>query len=145
MRVERTEARRGVSAPKRAAAAGSGAGGAFAAAIGRAGASSAAESAAAVSNVGALTGIDAMVALQAVDGDRSARRRAVARGESILDELDALRIALLTGQLTLGQIQRLVSTIAEQRSQTDDPRLNAVLDEIDLRAQVELAKYDRRP
>ena len=142
MRVERTEARRGVAATKRSSAA-TGTGGQFAAAVSRAGDAQPSDAAAQLSNVAALSGVDAVVALQAVDGDRAGRRRAIVRGRSILDGLDALRVALLDGSLTARQIARLVDTVAAQRTLTDDPRLNAVLDEIDLRAQVELAKYDR--
>lgn len=142
MRVERTNAGRGVASTKRPAA--TGGGGSFASAIGQAGASSATEAAKPVSSVGPLAGVDALVALQAIDGDRSGRRRARERASSILDSLDELRLALLEGRLTETQLARLAARVQSERGQTDDPRLNAVLDEIDLRAQVELAKYQLR-
>jgi hypothetical protein len=142
MRVERTGSGTGVAGTRRTSPAGGG--GNFAAAVSRAGRPAGAEAAAPVSSVGPLSGLDALVALQAVDGDRAGRRRARARAASILDGLDELRLALLGGQLTMGQIERLVASVAAQRTVTDDPRLNAVLDEIDLRAQVELAKYHAR-
>lgn len=142
MRVERTGSGQGVGGARRAGPAGGG--GNFAAAITKAGRPAGAEGAAPVSGVGALSGVDALVALQAVDGDRAGRRRARERAVSILDSLDELRLSLLEGRLTVGQIERLVATVASQRSLTDDPRLNDVLDEIDLRAQVELAKYQSR-
>ena len=142
MRVERTSAGRGVASTKKPAAPSSG--GSFASAIGRAGGTAAAESASPVSSVGPLTGVDALVALQAVDGDRAGRKRARERASSILDSLDELRLALLEGRLTEAQLTRLAARVQSQRAEIDDPRLSAVLDEIDLRAQVELAKYQQQ-
>ena len=142
MRVERTGSGQGVGSTRRASPAGGG--GNFAAAVSRVGRPAGAEGTSSVSSIGALTGVEALVALQEVDGDRAGRKRARDRASSILESLDELRLALLDGRLTGAQIERLVATIASQRALTDDPRLNDVLDEIDLRAQVELAKYQSR-
>jgi hypothetical protein len=142
MRVERAGAARSASSVRRTAP--SSGGGNFASAIGRASAPAASEAASSVSGVNALAGLDALVALQAADGDRKGRRRAMERGRSILDRLDELRLALLDGNLTESQIGSLLADVAGQRSRSDDPALNEVLDEIDLRAQVELAKYESR-
>lgn len=142
MRVERTGSAPGVASARRTSPAGTG--GNFAAAVSRAGQAGGAEAAGPVSSVGALSGVDALVALQTVDGDKPGRRRARERAGRILDSLDELRIALLDGRLSEGQLQRLVTSIAAERTLTDDPRLNDLLDEIDLRAQVELAKYQVR-
>ena len=142
MRVERAGPGTGAAGARRAAPAGGG--GNFASVIGRASAPAAAEAATAVSSLGALSGVDALVALQATDPDRRGRRQAMERGRSILDRLDELRLALLDGNLTESQIGSLLADVAGQRSRSDDPALNEVLDEIDLRAQVELAKYQSR-
>lgn len=142
MRVERTGSAPSVGGARRTGQTGSAGG--FADAITRAGRSGGTAAAAPTTAVGPLTGVDALVALQAVDGDRSGRRRARERAVRILDSLDELRIALLDGRLTEAQLQRLVAAVESERTMTDDPRLNAVLDEIDLRAQVELAKYQTR-
>lgn len=142
MRVERTGSGQGVASTRRTTP--TAGGGNFAAAVTRAGRPAGAEGAVPVSSVGPMTGVEALVALQAVDGDKAGRRRARERAGSILDALDELRVALLDGRLTMGQIEGLVARVASQRALTDDPRLNDVLDEIDLRAQVELAKYQSR-
>ena len=57
-------------------------------------------------------------------------------------ELDGLKAALLGGELSQGQLDNLARTVREQRSATDDPKLEAVLDEIETRAAVELAKLE---
>lgn len=145
MRVERTGAGASTSGTKRSSpASGAGGGGNFASAINRAGSTATTEAARPVTNIGNVGGIDALVALQAIDGDRAGRKRARDRGHAILDTLEDLRIALLDGRLSGAQIQRMADLVASQRGLTDDPKLNDLLDEVDLRAQVELAKYQSR-
>lgn len=89
-----------------------------------------------------IASIDALLAAQAVEDptERAARRRMQVRAEGILDELDNMRIALLTGTLTVGHVIDIADVVAAHREKILDPRLHAVLDEIDLRAQIEIAK-----
>ena len=61
----------------------------------------------------------------------------------ILDELDDLKLAVLEGRISADQLNRIVSQMSARREQSDDHRLEDVLDGIDLRAQVELAKLGR--
>ncbi len=63
-----------------------------------------------------------------------------ARGEDILKELDRLRLGILTGNMTLGQVIDIADVVAAHRERINDPKLTAILDEIDLRAQIEIAK-----
>lgn len=84
--------------------------------------------------------LDALLAMQEVD-DRAARRsQAKRRGEALLDQLDGLRRDLLMGAVPRDRLAAIARRIREQRAAVDDPTLAAILDEIDLRAQVELAK-----
>jgi hypothetical protein len=69
------------------------------------------------------------------------RRRAVGRAGRILDLLDDVKIALLEGSMTPNALTTLVAAVHEQRDRTDDPNLEGVLDEIETRAAVELAKF----
>lgn len=87
-----------------------------------------------------LLPVDGLFQLQEVPDALAQRRRAVQRGSTVLDRLDDLRLALLTGSLSPGQLSELQRVVASERGLVDDPRLLAVLDEIDLRAKVELAK-----
>jgi hypothetical protein len=90
-------------------------------------------------------GLDALLAVQEVD-DRAARRRqATRRGEAILDQLEGLRRDLLMGVVPKDRLLAIARQVQNQRAQLDDPLLVAVLDEIDLRAQVELAKLGLSP
>ena len=59
-----------------------------------------------------------------------------------LDALDELRMALLTGRLPTNLLHEMEQLVIEQRQQTTDPYLEEILDEIELRAAVELAKRE---
>ena len=84
---------------------------------------------------------DSLLAAQEVPDAAVARRRSVKRGRDILGQLEGLRLALMAGAVPRLRLEQLVELVARQRTAVADPRLAAVLDEIELRAQVELAKY----
>ncbi|MGI9386605.1 MAG: flagellar assembly protein FliX, partial [Methyloligellaceae bacterium] len=87
--------------------------------------------------------IDAIVALQSVGPEAEARSQAVAQGSAVLDLLDDLKVQLLAGNITKSQIGRLAVTVQSRPDYSDDLRLQDLLDHIDLRARVELAKLGR--
>ena len=89
----------------------------------------------------AAAGIDALLALQGIEEDPAERRRrSVARGKGALDVLDDLKIGLLSGNLATATVNRLRDAAANLKSSSGDPGLDAVLSEIELRVEVELAK-----
>ena len=87
-------------------------------------------------------GVEALLALQDVETATERKRRSVNRAGRLLDELDGLKIALLGGDLDAGQLDRLARAVREQRAATEDPKLEGILDEIETRAAVELAKLE---
>lgn len=95
--------------------------------------------AASVASVGS---IDALLALQEAEGPLERRRRAVKRGGRILDMLEQVKISLLDGEGGSASLERLARAIREERSGTGDDRLEGVLDEIETRAAVEMAKAE---
>jgi hypothetical protein len=97
---------------------------------------------AAVSAARSVMGVDALVALQDVGGPLERKRRAVSRAGRMLDALDDLKAGLLVGELSTGDLERLRRAVRDERAHTDDPNLEAVLDEIELRAAVEVAKLE---
>jgi hypothetical protein len=105
------------------------------------GASGAAETSVAL-GVSALGSLDALIALQEVDGPLGRRRRAIGRAGRLLDELEGLKLALLDGEIGEDGLKRLADAVREQREATSDPRLEALLDQIEARAAVELAKLE---
>ena len=101
-------------------------------------------SAAATSAASSVAGVSALMALQGVEGPLERRRRAIRRGGGLLDRLDELKLALLSGEPDEGVMDRLGRVMREERPQNDDPGLSALLDQIDLRAAVEMAKAELR-
>jgi len=88
-----------------------------------------------------LQSIGALLALQSVDDALTGRRRAIKRGNDVLDTLDDLKLDLLTGGIEPAKLRRLLVLI-EGQGPSGDETLDAVLADIDLRAKVELAKRD---
>lgn len=72
-----------------------------------------------------------------------ARQRARDRGMKMLDFLEEIRVGLLMGAIPRERLEQLAQMVRVKREQIDDPQLTAILDEIELRAAVELAKLSR--
>lgn len=91
-----------------------------------------------------VAGLSALMALQGVESATERRRRAIRRGGGLLDRLDELKLALLSGEAGEGALERLGQGLREERTEDDDPGLTDLLNQIDLRAAVELAKAETR-
>lgn len=89
-----------------------------------------------------VVSIGTVLALQTVEDAMSGRRRAVARGNQVLDLLERIKVELLSGPVSDGQKVRLEQALDSRDGDApeSDPDLRETLKEIDLRARVELAK-----
>lgn len=96
-----------------------------------------------VGATGAVMGLDALIALQDVGGPLERRRRAARRANGILDVLEGVKLAMLDNNLSQADLQRLQRALREEREATGDPELEALLDEIETRAAVEIAKLEQ--
>lgn len=128
--------------PNRARKTGAAKGAGFSLKPGAAASSAGAAAAAPLSATSAVGSVDALLALQGAGDATEARKRATDRAFSLLDILDDLKIALLEGAIPRDTLMRLMDTLQSQRDATHDPQLEAALDEVELRAAVELAKLD---
>ncbi len=86
--------------------------------------------------------VSGVLGVQEIDDALSQASKGKMRATDILDHLDDLRIEILTGAISRDKLVQLTNLVKSRRAQVSDPHLAEVLDEIDLRAQVELAKYD---
>jgi len=88
-----------------------------------------------------LLGVDAILALQGEeDATTGRRRRQVRRANEILDTLDEVKLSTLNGDVSTDALLKLKTRIHEQREDVEDERLQGLLNEIETRAMVELAK-----
>ena len=87
--------------------------------------------------------LDTLIAVQAQDDAGERRKRQARRGHDMLDGLDRLKAALLSGRVPMAELERLKSMLTLRREVTDDPRLDEVLAHVELRVAVELAKLGR--
>ena len=101
-------------------------------------------SAAPAASLRTIGGIDALIALQGQDDPAERRRRAVKRGRTALDALDELKVEVLAGTLGPSTLMRLKSATADLGDASGDPRLDALMAEIELRVEVEIAKMASR-
>ncbi len=89
----------------------------------------------------AVGGVDALLSVQEMGDVLERESRARQRAGDILDRLDELRHGLLMGVLSRRQIENLARLVRLKRESVQDPRLIDILDQIELRAEIELAKY----
>jgi hypothetical protein len=89
-----------------------------------------------------LTAIDTLIALQEVPDLLAGKTKAARRGRDMLDLLEDIRDGLLLGGISRSTVNRLLQLVNVKREEFADPGLSAVLDDIELRARVELAKFE---
>lgn len=101
------------------------------------------KTAAALTGSGPIAAVDTILALQGIEDSADSRTRNVTHGEQLLHLLDELRDGLLGGGIPRQVLNRLSQAISKRRESFSDAKLQAVIDEIDLRARVELAKLEQ--
>lgn len=95
-----------------------------------------------LSDLSPVQGVNNMLALQEISDEEVNRKKMVQKGNDMLDSLEKLRQQLLIGGVPMAVLRELGSRISKQRQLVSDPRLLAIIDDIELRAAVELAKLE---
>jgi Class II flagellar assembly regulator len=96
-----------------------------------------------VSNVASaspIASIDAIVALQGVDDSITGNKQAVQKGADLIERLEEIRHGLLIGSISVDRLQRLKEQLGSMEVSATDPKLAEIVQEIEVRAAVELAK-----
>ncbi|SDG93302.1 flagellar assembly protein FliX [Pelagibacterium luteolum] len=89
-----------------------------------------------------MSGIDALLALQAAEDPTQGRRKAIKRANGLLDALEDIRGDLLVGRVSEGRLNRAAVLLQQAKGQ-ELPGLDEVIADIELRVRVELAKLGR--
>ncbi len=116
----------------------------FADALGSGGEAAAGTAPKAADAVGPVAAVDALLALQEAPDAAHGRAKGVARAEDMLSLLEDVRRGILLGVIPKAKLHQLAQLARQGREGFIDPALDAILDEIELRAEVELAKLEAR-
>lgn len=149
MKVEGSKSSSAVQGTGKARKAGSTGGGNFASALDSVTGADAAPGAEANEPVSGVLGVGGLLAAQSVDEssagpDYKERQRRAQRGVEMLDRLEDIRRGLLLGVVPKDKLAELARTVREKRERGADPVVSRLLDEIELRAEIELAKLGRK-
>lgn len=87
-----------------------------------------------------INNIGALLSAQEIDGVQAKHSAAVKRGSEMLDILDKLKIGLLSGRIAPNMLNQLKHLSVEQPGKLADERLEKIVQSIELRTKVELAK-----
>jgi hypothetical protein len=96
-----------------------------------------------VAGPGPIAALDSILMLQGMDDSTQGKSKGLARGEQLLDLLDCVRDGLLAGGIPRAVLNKLAAAVTRRHDSFADPRLQDVLDQIELRAHVELAKLEQ--
>lgn len=96
----------------------------------------------AVSGVSSVNVTDAIFAAQMIgdEEEKKLRKKQIERGQTLLEKLEEIRDGLLKGYLSKDRLMNIAQFVRERKMEAQDERLNEIIEEIELRVEVELAK-----
>lgn len=100
------------------------------------------QEAGAMSGTAPLTSVNSLLSLQEMPNATDGKSRTVERAEGLIEHLEAIRHGLLLGQISKKRLSDIVKALAQQREKNIDPALIEIINDIELRAKVELAKLE---
>ena len=85
---------------------------------------------------------DALLAIQMAgdDEEQEIRKILLKRGKNLIEKLEEIRDGLLLGSISRESLINISRMVKERRYESAEPRLKEIMDEIELRVEVELAK-----
>ncbi len=96
----------------------------------------------ALSDVAAPSAVGGMLSLQEVAEEEGRRKKLVSQGHSMLDTLDELRHRLIEGRIPGHMLADLGQEILAKKQTVTDPALVDIIEDIEIRLAVELAKLE---
>ena len=96
-------------------------------------------------SMSAMTSADAIFAAQMIDVDeeKQIRKKLVKKANKLIDCLEEIREGLLFGEFSKDKLIEISRLVKQKDVDTNDPKLREIMEEIELRVEVELAKLMR--
>ncbi len=87
-------------------------------------------------------GVESLLAVQAEGSATDERKQRLTHqyGADLLDRLGRIHADLLAGAISKDRLCELAQAVRAQRKRCQDPKLNEIISQIELRAEVEIAK-----
>lgn len=86
--------------------------------------------------------VGSLISIQ-VESQQQSNREPIAYGSELLDFLEEIKGGMLDGSVSLEKVQKLKTSLKNNRNWIIDEKLSSTLNEIETRAKVEIAKLDR--
>lgn len=102
-----------------------------------------AEETSSASGVAELSSMSALLSLQDLNDMGEVNAKEFKRGEDILEQLNDLRMGLLSGIIPPDKLTNLTNLIKTSQQEAIDPQLQEILKDIEVRALVELEKIHK--
>lgn len=95
-----------------------------------------------VQSMSAMTSADAIFAAQMIDDEeeKEIRKKLVKKGNKLIDCLEEIREGLLYGEISKDKLIEISRMVKQNDVESSDPKLKEIMEEIELRVEVELAK-----
>jgi len=95
-----------------------------------------------ISGTNTLSVANAIFATQMVgeEEERELRKKQLKRGQSLIEKLEEIRDGLLLGYISKDRLIEIARFVKERKFEAEDEKLNDIINEIELRIEVELAK-----
>jgi len=89
-----------------------------------------------------VASVGALLAVQEYGNEEEKRKKKIEHGKNLLSYLDEIHSGLLAGSISPQTVKNLATEIRSKQQDIADSHLNELLKEIEVRAEVELAKIE---
>lgn len=99
----------------------------------------------AVGGPSSISVADAIFSTQMIgsDEERQIKKHLIKRSSDMLDKLEEIRDGLILGHISKDKLIEISRFVKERHFNTEDDQLKSIIEEIELRVEVELAKLTR--
>lgn len=94
-------------------------------------------------SAGGVEALDTLLAVQEITQKEQVSEKKLSWGNLLLDDLEDIRVKLLSGRVHRSYLDNLLRDIEKKDREVADEKLEGIINEIEIRARVEMAKLDR--